>query len=158
MHVYSNKYTNTILIALSIIGLIAAGVVFVDYYVENSASLPFCGVEEGLGGTTLQVSCSVISSSYSRVFGIPLDFLAIIWFGVNLILLAILDIRNIGKVMMLLLAWGILGVLVIPYLIYIEVYVLHALCIYCTTMHIALVLNFLIILYLFLKSRNGIKE
>jgi len=157
MHAYLNKYIGVILFALSIIGLIAAGVVFVDYYIEHSASLPLCGVE-GSVGTTLQVSCSAISSSFSRVFGIPLDFLAIAWFGVNLILLAILAIMNKGKIMMLLLAWSILGVLVVPYLVYIEVYVLHALCIYCTTMHIALVLNFLIILYLFLKSRNGIKE
>jgi len=157
MHAYLNKYTEAILFALSIIGLIAAGVVFVDYYIAHSASLPLCGVEGSLG-TTLQVSCSVISSSFSSVFGIPLDFLAIAWFGVNLILLAILSIMNKSKIMILLLAWSILGVSVVPYLIYIEVYVLHALCIYCTTMHIALVLNFLIILYLFLKSRNGIKE
>jgi len=158
MHVYSNKYTKAILFALSIIGLIAAGIVFVDYYIENSNSLPFCGVEEGLGGTTLQVSCSVISSSFSRVFGIPLDFLAIAWFSLNLILLAVLVNMNKGKVMTLLLAWSILGVLVVPYLIYIELYVLHTLCIYCTTMHIAIVLNFLLILYLFLKSQNDIKE
>ncbi|MFP3288848.1 MAG: vitamin K epoxide reductase family protein [Candidatus Micrarchaeota archaeon] len=151
MRVYSNKYINTILFVLSAIGLIAAGIVFVDYYIEHSTSLPLCEVGENLGGT-LQVSCSVISSSFSRVFGIPLDFLAIAWFGVNLILLAILVIMNRSKVMVLLLAWSILGVLVVPYLIYIELYVLHALCIYCTTMHIAIFLNFLIVLYLFLKS------
>ena len=158
MHIYLNKYAKAILFALSIIGLIAAGVVFVDYYVENSTSLPLCGVEEGLGGTSLQVSCSVISSSFSRVFGIPLDFLAIAWFSLNLILLAVLVIMNKGKVMMLLLAWSIIGVVVIPYLIYIELYVLHALCIYCTTMQVAIVLNFLLILYLFLKSRKDIKQ
>jgi len=158
MHAYLNKYTKAILFALSIIGLIAAGVVFVDYYVENSTSLPLCGVEEGLGGTTLQVSCSVISSSFSRVFGIPLDFLAIAWFSLNLILLVVLVIMNKGKVMTLLLAWSIIGVVVVPYLIYIELYVLHALCIYCTTMHIAIILNFLLILYLFLKSRKDIKQ
>jgi len=158
MRIYLNKYAKAILFALSIIGLIAAGVVFVDYYVENSTSLPLCGVEEGLGGTTLQVSCSVISSSFSRAFGIPLDFLAIAWFSLNLILLAVLVIMNKGKVMTLLLAWSIIGVVVVPYLIYIELYVLHALCIYCTTMHIAIVLNFLLILYLFLKSRKDIKQ
>jgi len=98
--------------------------------------------------------CSVISSSYSRVFGIPLDFLAIIWFSVNLILLAVLVIMNRGKVMTLLLAWSILGVLVAPYLMYIDLYVLHALCIYCTTMQIAIILNFLIIFVSLLKSRN----
>jgi len=158
MHAYLNKYKKAVLFTISIIGLIAAGVVFVDYYVENSTSLPLCGVEEGLGGTSLQVSCSVISSSFSRVFGIPLDFLAIAWFSLNLILLAVLVIMNKGKVMMLLLAWSIIGVVVIPYLIYIELYVLHALCIYCTTMQVAIVLNFLLILYLFLKSRKDIKQ
>jgi len=154
MHVYLNKYAKAVLFALSIIGLIAAGVVFVDYYVAHSASLPFCSVEESSGVTTLRVSCSVITSSYSRVFGIPLDFLAIIWFSVNLILLAVLVIMNRGKVMTLLLAWSILGVLVAPYLMYIDLYVLHALCIYCTTMQIAIILNFLIIFVSLLKSRN----
>jgi len=156
MHVYLNKYTNAILFALSIIGLIAAGVVFVDYYIAHSDSLPFCGVGESISGKILQVSCNVISSSYSKVFGIPWDFLAIAWFGINLILLAILVI-NREKVMKLLLAWGGIGVLVLPYLIYIE-YLLHTLCIYCTTMHIAIVLNFIFVLYLFLSSKNEINE
>jgi len=154
MHVYLNKYAKAVLFALSIIGLIAAGVIFLDYYVAHSASLPFCGVEESSGVTTLRVSCSVITSSYSRVFGIPLDFLAIIWFSVNLILLAVLVIMNRGKVMTLLLAWSILGVLVAPYLMYIELYVLHALCIYCTTMQIAIILNFLIIFVSLFKKQK----
>jgi hypothetical protein len=45
--------------------------------------------------------------------------------------------------------------MIVPYLVFIELFILHALCIYCTMMHVAIVADFIIISYL-LFYKGGI--
>jgi Predicted membrane protein len=50
--------------------------------------------------------------------------------------------------------WRFLGIVVVPYLIYVETYLLHALCIYCTVMHIMIIIDFTIITLYFTKFKR----
>ncbi len=91
----------------------------------------------------------VLKSRYSEVLGIPLDVLAAIWFIINITLVLIHACAKNEVTAFICLKtlryWRFLGVLVIPYLIYVEFIVLKAICIYCTIMHVTILIDFALI-------------
>ncbi|MDW8092532.1 MAG: vitamin K epoxide reductase family protein [Nitrososphaerota archaeon] len=91
-------------------------------------STPICEI-----GTTF--SCTnVLSSPYSSVYGVPLALLGLVWFVVA----GFLSI-NLGRersYTMAMMVWSILGLLSITYLVYLEVFVINSLCVYCTVAHV----------------------
>ncbi len=75
---------------------------------------------------------AVTSSSYSRIFGIPVALMGFLWFAV---ILALAAARPASIGLILLPIWGV-GMVFVGYLVYIELLVLHAVCVYCTAAHI----------------------
>jgi len=158
MPVSFSKYTLVMLFAFSLVGIAAAGIIFVDYYLMHLGTLPLCSVTSvGAADAAVQVNCiAVISSKFGEVLGIPFDFLALAWFTINLffILILIKSKGNSRRIQQFMLAWAIIGIAVVPYLVYVEIDVLKSLCLYCTTMHIAIILDFLFVIFAFLKSKG----
>ena len=140
-----------VLVVMSLFGLGAALEVFFTYYLLGQ-SLPGCQP----GGF---LDCSrVLGSSYSKIFGIPLELFAAVYFIINLGLVYLIAFgsdsvfqRSINAIFV----WRFLGLMIVPYLVFIELFILHAICIYCTMMHIAIVADFIIISYL-LFYKGGI--
>jgi uncharacterized membrane protein len=141
------------LVAMSAFGLWASGMVVVVYYTMKQ-SLPFCPEQQGPG---LVVSCeSVLSSKYSMVFGVPLELLAVGYFIVNLCLVYFIAFgsqRLFRYSLRALFAWRFLGIVIVPYLVFVELSLVRAICVYCTMMHVAIIADFIIISYfLFYKK------
>ncbi len=80
------------------------------------------------------VNCvAVTSSEYSRFLGVPVALLAVFWF----ITMMSLFIINSGSLNHLLLPLWVVGLVFVGYLIFVELFLLHAICPYCTLAHAA---------------------
>jgi uncharacterized membrane protein len=141
-----------VLIAMSLFGLGAATEVLITYDLLKQ-SLPLCTP----GG---YFDCErVLGSSYSQIFGIPLDLFAVAYFVVNLFLVYLVAFGSTGvfrRALSVLFVWRFLGLMIVPYLIAVEVLIIHAICIYCTMMHAAIVLDFIIISYLLFFGKGAL--
>lgn len=99
-------------------------------------------------------SCSaVLNSPFSYVYDVPISALGVVWFTVAAVLSYYSEARL--RAVKLLLAWSILGLASIAYLIYIELFQIRALCTYCTMAHItgAVVFAAAYLLYARMKSK-----
>jgi len=137
---------------MSIMGLVASTYVFVIYIALRQLPLG-CPIKR-----TGWIDCAaVLSSSYSQVFGIPLELFAIGYFIVNLVLIYIIVF---GRETLYrfsfrtLFVWRFFGVPLVLYLISVEVFVIHAICIYCTVMHAAILIDFVVITYFFFMGTS----
>lgn len=144
-----------VLVVMSIFGLAAALEVLTTYYYLGQTP-PGCSPSGFF-------NCDkVLGSSYSKVFGIPLELFAVAYFVVNLVLVYLIAFgseRVFRLSLKTIFAWRFLGLLLVPYLVIIELFILHAVCIYCTMMHVAIVADFIIITYLlFYKGGIGAQE
>lgn len=83
------------------------------------------------------VNCEqVVTSPASIVFGIPVAYYGVAWF----VVMAALLIRPAGQLLSAArLAWAVVGALTVLYLVYTELFVIGAICLWCSTVH-ALVL------------------
>ena len=95
------------------------------------------------------INCEkVTSSSYSMVFGVPITFFGIAFF----VLLTVLSLPKfwlttasfIKKLRILSVTLGMVGVF---YLVYVELYKINSICLYCTGVHILTFLLFVITIY-----------
>ncbi len=149
-----------LLIVMSLFGLWASSMVVVVFWFLKE-SLPFCppGAFNVLG-LLLRLDCgAVLGSKYSVVFGIPLEFFAIIYFVINItlvFLIAFASDRIFRLSLRTLFAWRFLGLVIVPYLVFVEIFLLQAICVYCTIMHVAIVADFIIISYLLFYKKNSL--
>ena len=94
---------------------------------------------------------TVLGSGYSQVFGISLELFAVVYFAINLLLVYLIVFgsdRLFGISLNILFGWRFLGIVIVPYLIFVELFLIKAICVYCTIMHVAIVADFVIISYL----------
>jgi uncharacterized membrane protein len=85
--------------------------------------------------STAQISCeAVLSSRYGLIAGtaIPTSVAGILWFGVS----AVLWTRRTATIH---LVWSGIGLLAVVFLVFIEIVVLGAICIWCTVAHVLVV-------------------
>lgn len=84
---------------------------------------------------------TVASSEYSEIFGIPVAFLGLA-FSLVLVALAVMWWRRADRGV-LLAAYGmlLLGTLFVAYLTYLELFVIEAICVWCVTFAIAIVVS-----------------
>ena len=75
---------------------------------------------------------AVTSSTFSRFAGIPVAFLGLGWFVIMVGIIAV----NKPTLNYALIPLWLLGVVGVGYLVFIEQFVLHAICPYCTLAHI----------------------
>ena len=143
-----------VLIVMSLVGITASSMVFYIYDTLGQ-QLPAC--QEPVTFLGAVINCvTVLSSKYNTVFGINLDILAIVYFFVNLALVCVVAFgsnRLFGRAYRILFVWRFLGLIIVPYLITIEFVILKAICVYCTIMHVAILVDFAIVTYfLFYKD------
>jgi len=147
-----------ILVAMSVVGLFAASETLFTYYIFKQA-LPFCTAGSFLG---IALDCNtVLGSGYSQIFGIPLELFAVAYFVINLILVYMVTFgspRVFGKALNTLFGWRFVGLMIVPYLVFIEFIVLKAICIYCTIMHAAIIADFIVITYFLFFRKNSLWE
>ncbi|MDG6924333.1 MAG: vitamin K epoxide reductase family protein, partial [Nitrososphaerota archaeon] len=139
----------SVLMIMSVIGLWASTMVLVIYNTLHH-SLPACTLpSSGSGG--IVVNCDkVLGSSYSSIDGVPLEVFAVVYFIVNLALIYLIGFGtdSIYKAAFkTLFVWRFLGICIVPYLIVVELFLVKAICLYCTTMHAAIIIDFIIISY-----------
>lgn len=95
------------------------------------------------------VDCErVLTSSYSEVIGIPWSLGGILWFGVSGGLAAFGLARHPEKAWLhpLQLGWSLVGLSVALYLIGVEVVALERICLWCSSMHVLILLTLLLTL------------
>jgi uncharacterized membrane protein len=129
-----------ILAVLDVIGLLIAGYLS---YVELGGGVPYCGPLHG---------CEVVAqSSYARIGGIPVAVFGVILSGV-LLALAIAWIRS-DRPGLLDLHYGLslIGVIFEVYFLSVQMFILHAVCVWCTTYGASLVLRFLVALVIWIR-------
>ena len=134
-----------IIIALSVIGMIASAYSTYEHYqlLSESSKGSFCDI-------SAEVSCSAVNSSpYSEVMGIPTAFMGLIWFIVLVILCYAVESKHkfCKPAPFYLFAWSIIGLLTIIWLVYAELFLIGAICLVCTVVHI------LVIIILFLSYK-----
>jgi len=146
---------------MSIIGIISSFIVIYELDVLGTLP-PLCTLPNSPYIFGSQLNCAkVLLSSYSEIDGVSLDFLAAVWFIVNLGLVsALVSLRKeISRIIFkVLFAWRFIGLAIVPYLIYLEFVVLHAICLYCTIMHAAIIIDFIIITFLVFSDKSKIKR
>nr|WP_053240503.1 vitamin K epoxide reductase family protein [Pyrobaculum islandicum] len=136
------------LVAFSIGGLVASLLVIYLFYLLGTLP-PGCYANvELLPGVTLDC-IKVLTSRYAYIGPVPLDAAAAVWFVVN-IGAALWLYRTLSRrAARFVFWWRLLGLAILPYLVYLEFAVLKAVCIYCTIMHAFILADFVVItLYL----------
>ena len=156
MHMRVSRAKFVVLIIMSIIGLAAASEVVITYNLMGQAP-PFCKAGS-IGGIVLDCE-AVLGSKYSQIFGIPLELFAVVYFVINLFLVYLVSFGSegvFGRALGILFAWRFVGLMIVPYLVLIELFVLKAVCIYCTTMHVAIIADFIVISYFLFFGKNAL--
>lgn len=153
-----SKLKLLVLVVMSAFGLWASATVLVIFYTLNQ-QLPLCPSGTFFG---LHFDCGeVLSSPYSRVFGVPLELMALVYFVVNLgfVYLIAFGSERVSKTSLnALFGWRFIGIAIVPYLVFVELFLIHAICVYCTMMHIAILADFVVISYLLFFGREELWE
>ena len=120
---------------VSVAGLCVAG--YLTYEHLTSSSTLACS-DNGI------VNClKVTTSSYSEVAGVPVAVLGLVFFAVMLVLqLPPMWRRPEPFVRVGRLAWAVVGLGTVLYLLYAELFAIDAICLWCTTVHALTLLLF----------------
>jgi uncharacterized membrane protein len=112
------------IVILSMVGLVVSAYLTWSDLTSSSDVCPINGSFE----------CSVVtSSSYSRIEGVPVALLGAFWFTVALLLA--IRVTNATSWVRFQLAWSILGAAGVPWLVYVELFLVGAVCLLCTVTH-----------------------
>jgi uncharacterized membrane protein len=145
-----------VLIAMSVVGITASSIVFYLYELLHQG-LPFCPSGQPILGF-LRLDCdAVLSSPYNNIFGLNLDILAIGYFMVSIVLVCLVafgGVRLSTNAFRTLFGWRFLGLIIVPYLMIVEFVILKTICLYCTIMHVAILVDFGIITYFLFYKKN----
>ncbi len=123
-------------LAALVLALVGLGAALYLSAVKVAGGLPVCGPVKGCDTVAL--------SSYSELFGVPVAFLGV---GSSVVLVALClawwrtDDR---RARLALYGLGLFGILFAGYLTYLELFVIHAVCIWCVTYALTIVLGWLL--------------
>ena len=135
-----------ILAALDLIGLFIAGYLAV---VEVGGGVPVCGPLKGCE--------TVAQSEYSRIGGIPVAVYGVV-LSLTLLTLALAWWRtNFRGLLLLHYGLSLGGVIFEIYFIYIQIAVIRAVCVWCTSYGLSLVLRFVVALIVWLRQTRGVE-
>lgn len=95
------------------------------------------------GGGTGLVNCTDVLTSPESVWaGVPVPLWGLLWFVVGGVLLLVrrrLPPRTAAGIRWV---WSLVGVAAVLWLVYVELGILHALCVWCTALHVLIVAFF----------------
>jgi uncharacterized membrane protein len=127
-------------IALSVVGLLVSAYLTYEHYTDNATLA--CSI----GGA---VDCAkVTTSAWSTFMGVPVALLGLFFFVVTLALClpalwrrgeAWLDAARLG--------WLTLGMGMVLYLVWAELFKIHAICLWCTVVHVVTFLLWVTVLF-----------
>ena len=121
-----------IVLVLSALGLLIS--LIIHFFIENGDNLAGCKVGS-------YFNCDfVINSAYGKIFGIPLSLLGAFYF---LCLLAIYAVDFYDDYVIA--GVAIVGILSIVDFLYIEFFLVNHFCLYCTSIHIIVIIIFILI-------------
>ncbi|MEO8470205.1 MAG: vitamin K epoxide reductase family protein [Chloroflexota bacterium] len=135
-----------ILAALDLIGLFIAGYLAV---VEVGGGLPACGPLKGCE--------TVAQSEYSRIGGIPVAVYGVV-LSLTLLTLALAWWRtNFRGLLLLHYGLSLGGVIFEIYFLYIQIAVIRAVCVWCASYGLSLILRFVVALIVWLRQTRGVE-
>lgn len=129
-----------ILMALDLFGLVVATYLS---YVELQGQLPYCGPLSG---------CETVAlSEYSRVGGVPVAVFGV-FLSITLFVFAYIWWRT-NAVWALAVHYGLslVGVIFEVYFTFLELFVIHAVCVWCALYGLSLVARFLVTLWVWMR-------
>jgi len=122
---------------LSLVGVIVS--VYLSAVDLSQGQVPLACANSGL------VNCDLVTSSaQSRLGGVPVALLGVVWFAGMFGLLAFEDRLRLLASPALHLAWTGVGVLMVFYLVYAELFLIGAVCVWCTVVHVLVIGLFLL--------------
>ncbi len=129
--------TKGAMLALAVAGLLVALYLTIYHYAGVPLYCPNSGA----------VDCQlVLSSAYSMLLGVPIAVYGLVFFAADIAIVLHFDREQM-------LLWNTLGLGFVFYLAYAE-YMLGKICLYCTSIHVLVVLLFLASAYLFTKHKK----
>jgi len=134
------------LIIIAIIGLVSSIMALRDY----SSQRPMCKLGKVWNCET------VYHIPQAKIFGIHLSHAALIYFIVLLLITLVYAFLGSSTILLAISILSIGGTILVPYLIYLEVRVAHAFCLYCTIMHAMIVSSAFLSTYLYMSGLKGV--
>ena len=120
-------------LGLGVLGLLISAYLVATHYFAEQVPLA-CST----GGV---VDCEQVTMSAESMVGpVPVAVLGLVWFGVMLSLV-------LGRATRPQMVWAALGLLAVFYLVYAELFLIGALCLWCTAIHLIVVVLFLMSLW-----------
>lgn len=134
-----SRYVSWVTLAAGAGGL---GISIYLTFVHFSAAQLVCTV----GGP---INCErVLGSGYAVIAGssVPTSAAGIVWFGISAALAAamLLGAGRYGQLRAIQIAWSVVGLLTVVYLLFVEIVLVGALCLWCTTAHALVVVIFVL--------------
>jgi uncharacterized membrane protein len=127
--------------AIALVGLAVAGYLSA---VKLAGQLPACGPLRG---------CETVAlSEYSDIAGIPVALLGVVFSILTLALQLIWWRSGERRAVLAAFGMGVFGILFVAYLTYLELFVIHAVCIWCVAYAVTIVAGWLAAA---LELRNG---
>ncbi len=126
-------------LSLVVVGLLVSAYLTYEHF---TVSATLACTESGI------VNChAVTSSEWSRLFGVPVAVLGLIFFvGYFALCLPSTWRRSSARLDRLRIAYGAAGVVMVGYLVWAEMFRIHAICLWCTGVHVVtIVLMFLLV-------------
>jgi uncharacterized membrane protein len=125
------------------LGVVGGGIAVYLTLVHTSAAALACSAS-GL------VDCErVLNSSYAVILGspVPTSAAGILWFAASAVL-ALAQLRRPASRSLARahLAWGVVGLATVLYLVYVEIVQVGAICAWCTAAHVTVVVTFLLVI------------
>jgi uncharacterized membrane protein len=130
-----------ILAVLDVIGLLVAGYLSV---VELSGGVPTCGIVSGCE--------EVAKSQYNNFLGVPVAVFGVFLSAVLLGLALAWWKTSIYGLLLGHYALSLVGVIFDGWFLYLQVFVIQAVCIWCVTYEVSLLLRFLVALVVYLRQ------
>jgi len=151
----ANPLKLLILVVMSAVGLTSSSIVLYLYYYLHQ-QLPAC--TSGYSFWGIHIDCNdVLGSHYNNFYGFNLDILAVSYFIINLALIFMVAFGSdklYDRAFKVLFGWRFVGLAIVPYLMTVEFIILKTICIYCTIMHISILIDFFIITYFVFYKKN----
>ena len=126
-----------VMLLLVMIGIVDTAYLTYAHYTGTPVACPDSGV----------INCAkVLSSPYSAIFGIPLGFIGFIFFVIELFAIDRTSYENLVFL-------NIIGLATVIYLLFVE-YTLRTICLFCTVVHILVVLLLILSVYGYLQEKK----
>ena len=143
------KFLLNIIIILGIVGIIASVYLTYVHYTTDPALSGVCGIGE-------EDPCSIVSSSkYSEILDVPAGIWGIAWFLILLYLTW--KIRSGYDLLREAFSWSVMGMIFVVYFIIGEIK-LMTICTYCTVVHVAVIVIFILTLMLYRDQNKKQKK